>query len=295
MALKDARFYFIRLFISLSYIVIRCFMCELFALSSSSAAEVSFSLNEFSKHGGLTNHHRHGWGIAYYEKNSARIIKEASSASDSACLYFVKNYSIRSNIVMSHIRYATRGEVCYRNTQPFSRELAAREHVFIHNGDLDSLINNPRYYNRRFNPMGETDSEVAFCYLMSKMAKLWDGPQTPSLNERYRVFVEFAEEMRGLGIANFIYSDCEYVYIYSHKRIVKDGQKQTVKLPGLHVLIRHCHTDIFDTTIKGLQITKSQAQDVVLVSSVALNDENWIALSSQESMVLKEGKIVIGL
>ena len=40
-------------------------MCELFAISSSTPTEISFSLDEFSKHGGLTDHHRHGWGIAY--------------------------------------------------------------------------------------------------------------------------------------------------------------------------------------------------------------------------------------
>ena len=108
-------------------------MCELFALSSSSPTEVSFSLDEFSKHGGLTNHHRHGWGIAYFDLNTARIIKEAKPASESEFLTFVKNYSIVSKLIMSHIRYATQGEVSFRNTQPFSRELAGRQHVFSHN------------------------------------------------------------------------------------------------------------------------------------------------------------------
>jgi len=37
---------------------------------------------------------------------------------------------------MSRIRYATQGEVSFRNTQPFSRELAGKQHVCAHNGDL---------------------------------------------------------------------------------------------------------------------------------------------------------------
>lgn len=267
-------------------------MCELFALSSSSPTEVSFSLDEFSKHGGLTGHHRHGWGIAYYDKNTARIIKEASQASDSACLNFIKNYSILSQIIMSHIRYATQGEVSFRNTQPFSRELAGKQHVFTHNGHLEDLQGNPKYSNKRYQPMGDTDSEKAFCYLMSKMVKIWDNNLSPKLADRQQICISFAQEMTTLGLANFIYSDSEYVYIFSHKRVVKNKENAEIKLPGLHVLMRQCDVDISDTSIKGLQIEKKQAQNVFLVSSVPLNDENWLALKEGETMVFKQGKLV---
>ncbi len=65
-------------------------MCELFAMSSFKPTEASFSLDEFSKHGGLTDRHKDGWGIAYYDDNDARIIKEtyvrAKAARDYATL-----------------------------------------------------------------------------------------------------------------------------------------------------------------------------------------------------------------
>jgi len=268
-------------------------MCELFALSSSTATEVSFSLDEFSKHGGLTNHHRHGWGIAFYAKNSARIIKEASPASDSACLNFVKFYSIKSRTIMSHIRYATQGEVSLRNTQPFSRELAGREHVFIHNGDLD--LSDSKFHNTRFQPMGDTDSEKSFCYLMCNMAKIWDKGE-PELAQRYQVFLDFADKMYALGLANFIYSDSEYIYIYSHKRIVKDKNNpdKKVTLPGLHILTQGCPIDNPQSNISGLQMKNKDPEHIILVSSVPLNEGNWRALETNQSMVLKDGKVVIG-
>jgi glutamine amidotransferase len=268
-------------------------MCELFALSSSSESEVSFSLDEFSKHGGLTNHHRHGWGIAYYAQNTARIIKEASPASQSACMDFVKNYNIRSHIIMSHIRYATQGQVSFRNTQPFSRELAGVEHVFTHNGDMAGIVDNPRYQNLRFRPYGETDSESAFCYLLKQMAIIWDAPNRPSLQQRYQVFIYFADEMQTLGLANFIYSDSEYIFLYSDKRIVKDQSAEKrgdITLPGLHVLLRSCRKKQAETQIKGLQL--NTAQNVVLISSVPLNNENWLPLANKETMVLKDGQII---
>jgi glutamine amidotransferase len=39
-------------------------MCELSAMSALQPAEVSFSLEEFSQHGGLSGPHKDGWGIA---------------------------------------------------------------------------------------------------------------------------------------------------------------------------------------------------------------------------------------
>jgi len=268
-------------------------MCELFALSSSSATEVSFSLDEFAKHGGLTDHHRHGWGIAYYAQNTARIIKEAHQASNSSCLNFVKNYSMKSTIILSHIRYATQGEVSFRNTQPFSRELAGREHVFIHNGDLIGIAENPKFQSKCFMPMGETDSEVAFCYLLTLMAEIWQDSHEPKLELRHKVFYDFAEEMHTLGLANFIYSDSEYIYIYSHERKIKDKKNKTkyIIVPGLYVLQRKCFKEITDTSIKGLKMPKKQPKSVILVSSVPLNNENWQALDAQTSFVLKNGEI----
>ncbi len=269
-------------------------MCELFAISSSTPTEISFSLDEFSKHGGLTDHHKHGWGIAYYQENAVKIIKEAHQASDSLCLDFIKDYKMKSQIIMSHIRYATQGEISYRNTQPFTRELGGREHVFIHNGDLKCIVANPKYLSRRFQPVGETDSEAAFCYLMTQMSAIWDAPEVPSLQQRLQVFNYFALEMQSLGLSNFIYSDSEYVFVFSDKREVKDkkDKNKTITLPGLHVLQRSCQRKSHNATIQGLSLKHEQSKNVVLISSVPLNDENWKPLTTGQSLVFKAGKII---
>ncbi len=272
-------------------------MCELFAISSSKETEISFSLDEFSKHGGLTDHHKHGWGVAYYQENAVKIIKEAHQASNSLCLDFIKNYRLKSQIIMSHIRYATQGQVSYRNTQPFTRELAGREHVFIHNGDLGGIVANPKYQSHRFLPLGETDSEAAFCYLMTQMAAIWDAPQVPTFEQRFQVFNYFAVEMQSLGLANFIYSDSEYVYVFSDKREVKDknNSNKLVTLPGLHVLKRSCQNKSTQEKIQGLNLTHEASKKVVLISSVPLNDEDWVPLTTGQSLVFKAGEVVFSV
>lgn len=201
---------------------------------------------------------------------------------------------MQSQIVMSHIRYATQGVVNYQNTQPYSRELSGREHVFIHNGNLLGITDNPRYQGSRFCAIGQTDSEVAFCYLMTQMAAIWDGPHLPSLNQRLQVFNYFTDEMSQLGLANFIYSDSEYVFIYSDRREVKDKQSQNKLrvVPGLYFLQRQCQIKSDDANISGLTMVNKEAKYVVLISSVALNNENWIAMPVAESLVLKDGKII---
>src|SRR3970040_386769 len=109
-------------------------MCELFAMSARHASTVSLSLEEFSRHGGLAGPHKDGWGIAWYEGADVRLVKEASGASDRACIRFIQDHPFRSTLVVSHIRKATQGSVSLANTQPFTRELGGRVHVFAHNG-----------------------------------------------------------------------------------------------------------------------------------------------------------------
>ena len=114
-------------------------MCELFGLSSSMPTTVSFSLEEFARHGGQTGPHRDGWGIAYYEDFDARLIREVESASGSEWIRFIRSHRLKSHIVVSHIRKATQGDRSLKNTQPFSRELGGRVHLFAHNGDLPDV------------------------------------------------------------------------------------------------------------------------------------------------------------
>ncbi len=264
-------------------------MCELFAMSSFKPAEASFSLDEFSKHGGLTDRHKDGWGIAYYDDNDARIIKEACSASESAYLDFIKSRSILSTIIISHIRLATRGEVSVRNTQPFTRELGGKRHVFAHNGDFLNLEEKLDIREKQFRPIGNSDSELSFCYLMEIMATIWDKENSPDLTQRLKIFTLFAHEMREYGIANFIYSDSDYIFIHSHKRLVnEDG---TVASPGLHILQRSCPIET-PNEIDGLELSVKEAQEVVLAASVPLSNENWIAMEEGEIKVLQNGRII---
>ncbi len=160
-------------------------------------------------------------------------------------------------------------------------------HVFAHNGDLVGMAADPRFPTQRFRPVGETDSERAFCALMERMRRLWrDG--RPPLDARRAAVSDFARDLRALGPANFLYSDGEALFAHAHKRHQRDG---TVRAPGLWRLARHCAAGgRFETD--GLRIAATQEQHVVLVASVPLTGERWEPLGEGELIVARDGVLV---
>lgn len=110
-------------------------MCELLALSSRLPTSVTLSLSIFAQHRGADD----GWGAAFYDTGDVRLYKEPEVAAESEWLAFIQQRSLSASLFISHIRHATRGIRSLPNTQPFSRELGGRVHLFAHNGRFDSI------------------------------------------------------------------------------------------------------------------------------------------------------------
>lgn len=266
-------------------------MCELFAFSGEHPALLQYSLHEFAGHGaGMRN--ADGWGIAHYIDGDVRLLKEASAARDSACLNFIEAHPLRSDLVMSHIRHATQGRATVRNCQPFMRELGGVMHVFAHNGDLDRTGLGCLAPLEGNQPVGETDSELAFCVLLDRLRPLWRGAAgLPALESRRRVVATFAQELRALGPANFIYADGDALFAHGHKRI---HQGIGIRPPGLHVLCRSCEASLSTIDAPGLHIAPPQEQGAqLLVASVPLTvDTTWRALGEGELIVARRGRVL---
>lgn len=262
-------------------------MCELFGLSSRTPTTVTLSLETFARRGGRTGPHSDGWGIAYHDGRDALIVRDVVAAASSPWMPFITASAPMASTVLSHIRRATQGAVSLPNTQPFHRELGGRVHVFIHNGDLDGVQAPPQ---SRFRPIGETDSERAFCLLMERMSGPWlsaaDG--TPPLSERAAVFRAFCAEMAPLGPANFLYSDGTTLFAHGHRRTQEDG---VIRPPGLHVLCRTCATERNALAADGITIGPG-GQSVLLFASVPLSDEAWRPLDEGEIVVAEAGRVI---
>jgi predicted glutamine amidotransferase len=262
-------------------------MCELLGLTSSVPATVNLSLSALAEHGATAGTYADGWGVGYYEQQDVRLIKEAAAAANSEWVQFIANHNLRSRLVIAHTRRATRGLRTYPNAQPFVRELAGRVHLFAHNGDLPGIFDSSLLTSERFNPIGETDSERAFCALLGRMALAWgQRNQAPTLHERFRIVSSFADQLRALGPANFLYSDGELLFAHGHRR--KHAATGRVEAPGLVFLQRQCE----DSSLVTSEVTiQGERQLVTLFASVPLTAEGWEPLAEGELVAASRGKI----
>lgn len=261
-------------------------------MSSNLPATLSLSLTELAEHGGHSGPHKDGWGVGYYEGADVRLVKGVEAAAESDWIRFIAEHEMRSRIVIAHIRKATLGERSYRNTQPFSRELAGRMHLFAHNGYLPGIEVSPTFALERFHPVGETDSETAFCALLDRMTRVWSWrAEVPPLEERLRIVSAFAADLRALGPANFLYSDGDVLFAHGHRR--KRDALSPLEPPGLVSLQRRCRKGDRRFAASGLSI-EGEDRTVTLLASVPLSDDPWQPLGEGEVIAVANGQRVAG-
>ena len=252
-------------------------MCELLGLSARLPTTLRVCLGEFARRGGGSGPHKDGWGVAWYEDQDVRLVKESVAAHGSACLGFIRENPFETRLAIAHIRRATQGGPSLRNSQPFMRELHGSMHVFAHNGDLDRIALRQRLRLGFHQPVGESDSEYAFCGLLARLYGLWSGASgTPSLERRLEVVSAFAAQLRALGPANFLYADGDALFAHGHARLQDDHH---VAPPGMHMVIRHAEAG-------------GARQEAVVFASVPVTREpGWRALEAGEIVVVRDGAI----
>lgn len=154
-------------------------MCELLALSTRYAAHLNVSLEVLANHSGPASSTRDGWGAAFCQGNDVALFREPVAASDSALVRWLGQRGPATTLAIAHIHRATLGTVSLSNTQPFVRELAGRSHVFAHNGHLPGIAQSAGLACERYRPIGDTDSEHAFCALLERLHGLWGHTAMP--------------------------------------------------------------------------------------------------------------------
>jgi len=142
----------------------------------------------------------------------------------------------------------------------------------------------------RFRRVGETDSEWAFCALLDRLCELWMADtRIPELADRFSVIATFASEIRQLGIANFIYSDGDAMFVHAHQRRQSDGE---VRAPGLWLYEQTCPGGAEKVRGGGVKIT-SPEQKIVMAASVALTEDRWEPMQADSLVALKNGEVVL--
>jgi glutamine amidotransferase len=241
-------------------------------MNANTPTDVMFSFTGFSTR---AEEHKDGFGIAFFEGPGVRLLVDAQSARRSPVAEMVRRFPIRSCNIIAHIRKATQGRVALENTHPFVRELWGRYWIFAHNGDLKGFA--PRLH-AAFRPVGQTDSERAFCWLMQELAKAHAG--LPPVAELTRTLRELVPRVAAHGSFNALLSNGEALWAHCSTRLH-------------HVLRRHPFTRASlhdeDVSVDFAAVTSPSDRVAVVVTEPLTRDEHWVAFAPGEIRVYVEG------
>ena len=250
-------------------------MCQLLGLNCATPTDASFSFTGFCQRGGNTGEHADGWGIAFFEGRGLRHFVDHESAANSRMAAFLQTYPLKSKNIIAHVRKATIGEVSLENAHPFVRELWGRHWVFAHNGDLKDYF--PRLHTH-YLPVGSTDSERAFCWLMQELAKSHAG--TPSVAELTLTLRELVPQVAQFGTFNFLLSNGEALWAHCSTK--------------LHYLVRqHPFAQAtlvdHDWTVNFAELNQPGDRAAVVVTTPLTTNEQWAAFEPGELKVFVDG------
>ncbi|MGZ9898398.1 class II glutamine amidotransferase [Shewanella gaetbuli] len=255
-------------------------MCELLAMSANVPTDIVFSFTGLVERGGVTGPHVDGWGITFYEGKGSRTFKDACPSSQSHVAQLIKSYPIKSEIVISHIRQANRGCVSLENTHPFTRELWGRYWTYAHNGQLSDYQN--KFTLGRFQAVGDTDSEMAFCWILEQVvAKFGDTPPE-NMDEVFIYIASLADEIRQLGVFNMILSDGIDLMAYCTNNLCHITRRAPF---GKATLI---DTDV---VIDFQKETTPDDVVTVIATRPLTNNEQWQVLSPGDWRLFRKGDI----
>jgi glutamine amidotransferase len=252
-------------------------MCQLFALSANSPTAVTFSFTGFSARGGRTGEHVDGWGIAFHDHEGCRIFIDEERACESPLAEFLRQQPIRSRAVLAHIRKATQGKVQLSNCHPFVREWKGLHWTFCHNGDLKDFHPAP---DNIYEPVGSTDSERAFCWILERLRARFGAGARPGWREIAPVLAELAGRVAGHGVFNFVLGNGEALFAYCSNNLSLLSRSH----PFARVRLRD-----HDLAIDLGEANRPADRMVLVATEPLTHDEAWTPFAAGELKVLVEG------
>jgi len=236
---------------------------------------------------GVIGSHALGWGFGWYpgDHQSAAVAKDPTARGTQVLMDALTDWSkFRSTVFFCKVRGADKGYT-HTESQPFSRSFAGRDWMFMHNGDLDKIALDKLHgrTTRLLEPLGSTDSELAFCELLSQMqagsARRISDIDPETLLDWFRRFDSLGSSdmyfTDGLSIACFHGSQSPKQLYYS--RLQPPDNQGVYESPAARVTLN----DPRDTYRTAL-----------IVSSSPFSSGAWTQMQPGQLIVIRRGAIV---
>jgi len=257
-------------------------MCQLLGMNCNTPTDICFSFTGFQKRGGGTDVHADGWGIAFFEGKGVRLFLDPQPSVHSSVAELVRNYPIKSLNVIAHIRKATQGVVTLENTHPFMRELWGRYWVFAHNGNL------PQFQpglNGSFMPVGNTDSELIFCWLLQSLRDRF-GDTPPSRDELFAALHELTLPLAGTGIFNYLLSNGSCLFAHSSTEL-----SYIIRRAPFNV----AHLKDEDVKIDFNRETTPDDRVAIIATEPLTDNEAWVVMQPGSLWMFHDGEALAHL
>ena len=261
-------------------------MCQLLAMNSKNPADIGFSFAGFRARGGLTDDHIDGFGIAYFEPTGLRLYYDNRAAMDSPLAELVSQTRVKAANTIVHIRKSDDQLLC--NAHPFTREIWGEAWVFSHNGKMtikDASDSDPinqstgkQGKSGHYIPVGDTDSEFAFCYLLNQLKDRFE--HKPDSQTLYVFLTEQCRFLANYGLFNCLLSNGEWMLAYADTLLFHITRQAPF---GSASLIDVDVTMDFETV--------NDADDVmtILATTPLTDDEEWQQLAVNECIIFADG------
>ncbi|QMT30358.1 class II glutamine amidotransferase [Alysiella filiformis] len=256
-------------------------MCQLLGMNCNTPTDIGFSFVGFSKRGGLTDHHTDGFGIGFFEPKGKglRLFLDNHPCATSPVAELVKNYPIRSENVIAHIRKATQGRTMLENTHPFQRELWGEYWLFAHNGNLKNF--KPDFENACYKPVGNTDSETAFCFILNELRH--NFPQKPSNEVLFATLTKLARHIRDFGMFNILISNGDFMFAHACTLLYYIERKAP---------FGQAHLVDEDIAIDFEKFTTPNDRVAVIATLPLTDNETWGQFAQDECVWFSQGTIL---
>jgi len=182
--------------------------------------------------------------------------------------------------VFCHIRQANSGEVSLVNTHPFIRPMWGKNWTYAHNGQLADY--KTKLVITSHMPIGETDSEHAFCWILDQLLKNF-GANVPTPKDLFHYVVGLCQEINQLGVFNLLLTDGDFLLVYCAN--------------NLHWLTRRApfgKASLIDAEMVVNFDQETTDNDIVTVIATQplTDDETWQKMQPGDGLLFSKGQLI---
>ena len=228
-----------------------------------------------------------GWGLGWYpDDNQSAMVTKDTSAYDTQILMgaIIEWANFRSTSFLCKILSAKEG-YSHAETQPFSRSFAGRDWLFTHNGYLDKreLEKLHADKSRFLEPLGQTDSELAFCNLLAKIAES-SARKISDIDPH--VLHSWFLRFDALGSSDMYFTDGSSMVFFQGSQSPKQLRYSRIQPPE--------NQDLYTSDVAKIKFNdpRDSYRTAFVMSSAPFSTGEWTLMRPRQMLIVRQGLIV---